>query len=62
MTTLLLTFCFEEDVDEKETDEETASLMNGCDALTEIGAFMNYPKLLLWCIEVSSNLSVNIFV
>ena len=27
-------------------------LPNGCDSLTEIGNFMTYPKLLMWCIEV----------
>ena len=36
----------------EEGEEEVAALPNGCDALTEIGAFMNYPKLLMWCIEV----------
>ena len=29
-----------------------SELPNGCDALTEIGNFMTYPKLLMWCIEV----------
>merc|ERR1712215_149688 len=29
-----------------------SELPNGCDSLTEIGNFMTYPKLLLWCIEV----------
>merc|ERR1711909_43016 len=29
-----------------------SELPNGCDSLTEIGNFMTYPKLLMWCIEV----------
>eukprot|EP00092_Neocalanus_flemingeri_P065090 GFUD01079081.1.p1 GENE.GFUD01079081.1~~GFUD01079081.1.p1 ORF type:complete len:152 (+),score=59.31 GFUD01079081.1:42-458(+) len=29
-----------------------SELPNGCDSLTEIGNFMVYPKLLMWCIEV----------
>merc|ERR1711892_1039032 len=27
-------------------------LPNGCDSLTEVGNFLSYPKLLMWCIEV----------
>ena len=29
-----------------------SEIPNGCDSLTEIGNFMTYPKLLMWCIEV----------
>merc|ERR1739838_454755 len=29
-----------------------SELPNGCDSLTEIGAFMTHSKLLMWCIEV----------
>ena len=29
-----------------------SELPNGCDSLTEIGNFLSYPKLLMWCIEV----------
>jgi hypothetical protein len=29
-----------------------SELPNGCDSMTEIGNFMSYPKLLMWCIEV----------
>merc|ERR550534_2936830 len=29
-----------------------SELPNGCNSLTEIGNFMTYPKLLMWCIEV----------
>merc|ERR1712177_200414 len=37
--------------DANAVDGET-ELPNGCDSLTEIGNFMTYPKLLMWCIEV----------
>merc|ERR1711892_1063764 len=29
-----------------------SELPNGCDSLTEVGNFLSYPKLLMWCIEV----------
>merc|ERR1712106_912651 len=29
-----------------------SELPNGCDSMTEIGNFLSYPKLLMWCIEV----------
>merc|ERR1711892_686577 len=38
-------------VDANAVDAES-ELPNGCDSLTEIGNFLSYPKLLMWCIEV----------
>ena len=29
-----------------------SELPNGCDSMTEIGNFLSFPKLLMWCIEV----------
>merc|ERR1711892_436031 len=31
-----------------------SELPNGCDSLTEIGAFMTHSKLLMWCIEAKA--------
>merc|ERR1712168_1147071 len=36
----------------QETEEAGSELPNGCDELTEIGAFMNHLELLRWCIDV----------
>merc|ERR1712198_425675 len=38
--------------DDANAVDAESELPNGCDALTEIGNFMAYPKLLMWCIEV----------
>ena len=37
---------------DREKEEKVAILPNGCDAWTEIGAFMRFPKLLKWCLKV----------
>merc|ERR1712153_245438 len=39
------------DADANAVDAES-ELPNGCDSMTEIGNFLSYPKLLMWCIEV----------
>ena len=38
--------------DDANAVDAESELPNGCDSLTEIGNFMTYPKLLMWCIEV----------
>merc|ERR1712123_221749 len=41
-----------QDADAANAVDAESELPNGCDSLTEIGNFMGYPKLLMWCIEV----------
>merc|ERR1711990_942046 len=41
-----------QDADDANAVDGESELPNGCDSLTEIGNFMTYPKLLMWCIEV----------
>ena len=38
--------------DDANAVDAESELPNGCDSLTEIGNFMTFPKLLMWCIEV----------
>merc|ERR1712128_60150 len=41
-----------QDADAANAVDAESELPNGCDSLTEVGNFLSYPKLLMWCIEV----------
>ena len=56
---------YEEDdenaVDAGEEEGSGSDIANGCDHLTEIGAFMNHAKELAWCLENDPELELGLY-
>ena len=55
---------YEENTVDEEGEEAEASgsdIANGCDHLTEIGAFMNHAKELAWCLENDPELELGLY-
>ena len=48
-------------VDAGEEEGSGSDIANGCDHLTEIGAFMNHAKELAWCLENDPELELGLY-